>query len=114
MKIGMNMLLWTGHVTEQHAPVLRALKDTGFDGVEIPLFDVSDEDHYRWLAGVLDDLGLERTVVALIPDEAHNPLAADAACRRRGDASRRAYRSAAHPPGREPPRAATFAQVRWE
>ncbi len=83
MKIGMNMLLWTGHVTEQHVPVLQSLKATGFDGVEIPVFDVSDEGHYRWLAGVLDDIGLERTVVALISDEAHSPLVADAACRRR-------------------------------
>lgn len=83
MKIGMNMLLWTGHVDESHVPVLRALKDTGFDGVEVPVFDVSDEGHYRWLAGVLDDIGLERTVVALIPDEAHNPLVADAAARAR-------------------------------
>lgn len=83
MKIGMNMLLWTGHVEESHVPVLRALKATGFDGVEVPVFDVSDEGHYRWLAGVLDDIGLERTVVALIPDEAHNPLAADAAARAR-------------------------------
>lgn len=81
MKIGMNMLLWTGHVDETHVAVLKALKDTGFDGVEVPVFDVSDEGHYRWLAGVLDDIGLERTVVALIPDEAHNPLVADAACR---------------------------------
>ncbi|MCX7863766.1 MAG: sugar phosphate isomerase/epimerase [Novosphingobium sp.] len=83
MKIGMNMLLWTGHVGEDHVPVLRALKETGFDGVEVPVFDVSDAGHYRWLASVLDDIGLERTVVALIPDEAHNPLAADAVCRAR-------------------------------
>ena len=81
MKIGMNMLLWTGHVSEEHVPLLRALKATGFDGVEVPVFDASDEGHYRWLAGVLDDLGLERTVVALIPDEAHSPLSGDAAAR---------------------------------
>ncbi|MFC3174100.1 sugar phosphate isomerase/epimerase family protein [Novosphingobium bradum] len=82
MKIGMNMLLWTGHVTQEHVPALRAIKETGFDGVEIPVLDTSDEGHYRWLAGVLDDLGLERTVVALIPDEAHSPLSPDAAHRR--------------------------------
>lgn len=81
MKIGMNLLLWTGHVTQAHVPVLRALKATGFDGVEVPVFDASDEGHYRWLAGVLDDIGLERTVVALIPDEAHSPLSPDAAAR---------------------------------
>lgn len=84
MKIGMNLLLWTGHVTEEHVPVLQALKDTGFDGVEVPVFDVSDETHYRWLAGVLDDLGLERTVVAIIPDEAHSPISPEASHRRAG------------------------------
>lgn len=83
MKIGINLLLWTGHVTREHLPVLQAIKAIGFDGVEIPLFDVSDTAHYRWLAGVLDDLGLERTAVALIPDEAHNPLSDDPACARR-------------------------------
>lgn len=83
MKIGMNMLLWTGHVTHEHVPALEALKATGFDGVEIPVFDVSDEGHYRWLAGVLDDIGLERTSVVLIPDEAHSPISDDATCRAR-------------------------------
>jgi D-psicose/D-tagatose/L-ribulose 3-epimerase len=81
MKIGMNLLLWTGHVTEEHVPVLRALKDTGFDGVEVPIFDPSEPGHYRWLGGVLDDLGLERTAVALIPDEAHSPISLDPAAR---------------------------------
>ncbi|MCB2079539.1 MAG: sugar phosphate isomerase/epimerase [Novosphingobium sp.] len=83
MKIGMNMLLWTGHVTRDHAPILKAIRDTGFDGVEVPVFDVSDEGHYRELGAMLDDLGLERTVVGLIPDEAHNPLVADSSCRAR-------------------------------
>lgn len=81
MKIGMNLLLWTGHVSEGHLPVLRALKETGFDGVEVPVFDTSDLKHYRWLGGVLNDLGLERTVVAIIPDEAHSPISPDASAR---------------------------------
>jgi D-psicose/D-tagatose/L-ribulose 3-epimerase len=81
MKIGMNMLLWTGHVTEEHVRAFKALKATGFDGVEVPVFDVSDEAHYRRLAGVLDDIGLERTVVAIIPDEAHSPISPDASAR---------------------------------
>ena len=84
MKIGMNLLLWTGHVTEEHVPVLRALKAKGFDGVEVPVFDPSDVGHFRQLAGVLDDLGLERTAVALIPDEAHSPISPDAAARAGG------------------------------
>ncbi len=84
MKIGMNLLLWTGHVTEDHIPVLQALKGTGFDGVEVPVFDPSDAAHYKWLGGVLDDLGLQRTAVALIPDEAHSPISADAVARQGG------------------------------
>jgi D-psicose/D-tagatose/L-ribulose 3-epimerase len=83
MKIGMNLLLWTGHVTEEHVPVLRALKQTGFDGVEVPVFDLSDSGHYSRLAAVLDDIGLERTTVAIIPDEAHSPISSDPNARRR-------------------------------
>jgi D-psicose/D-tagatose/L-ribulose 3-epimerase len=84
MKIGMNLLLWTGHVDESHVPVLKALKNTGFDGVEVPIFDPSDVSHYAKLGGILDDLGLQRTTVALIPDEAHNPLSPDASARQGG------------------------------
>ena len=84
MKIGMNMLLWTGHVTDEHMPVLSALKATGFDGVEIPVFDPSDPAHFRQLGRRLDELGLQRTAVALIPDEAHSPLSADPNARQRG------------------------------
>ncbi len=84
MKIGLNLLLWTGHVTEEHVPIMKALKETGFDGVEIPIFDPSDVVHYRNLATILDDLGLERTSVALIPDEAHSPISEDVAARQGG------------------------------
>ena len=81
MKIGMNLLLWTGHVTEEHLPVLQALKDTGFDGVELPVFDLGDPGHYGWLGKKLDEIGLERTAVVLIPDEAHSPVSTQAAHR---------------------------------
>ncbi len=84
MKIGMNLLLWTGHVTQEHVPVLKALKATGFNGVEVPIFDSSDAAHFSWLGGVLDDIGLQRTAVALIPDEAHSPISAEAAARQGG------------------------------
>ena len=84
MKIGMNLLLWTGHVTEEHVPVLQALKDTGFDGVEVPVFDPSDVGHYRQLGETLRGIGLECTAVALIPDEAHSPISADSTARAGG------------------------------
>lgn len=84
MKIGMNLLLWTGHVTAAHAPVLEALKQTGFDGVEVPVFDAANPGHYGALGSMLDHIGLERTAVALIPDQAHSPISADAAARGAG------------------------------
>ncbi len=74
MKIGINMLLWTGQVSSQNVPAMQAIKNTGFDGVEIPIFVVDDVAHYRDLGRILDDLGLERTAVALIPDAAHSPI----------------------------------------
>ena len=83
MKIGINLLLWTGHVTEDYVPILQAIKDTGFDGVEIPVFDASDAAHYAELGAIMDDIGLERTAVALIPDEEHSPLS-DKAAHRQG------------------------------
>jgi len=83
MKIGINLLLWAGHITEDHRPILQALKDTGFDGVEVPVFDVSDEGHYRRLGALLDQIGLERTAAAIIPDPAHNPISHNVADRQR-------------------------------
>lgn len=84
MKVGINLLLWTGHVTEAHAPLFEKLKSTGFDGVEIPIFDTSDAGHYRQLGRLLDEIGLERTVTCVIPDREHSPISADPAARQRG------------------------------
>ncbi len=39
MKFGMNLLLWTSGVTEQHFPLLEKIKGWGYDGVELPMFD---------------------------------------------------------------------------
>src|SRR5690606_42041345 len=41
MKLGFDLLLWTTHVTEEHWPILDRLKATGYDGVEIPVFEGS-------------------------------------------------------------------------
>lgn len=38
MKIGMCMFLWTTAVGSKHEALLRDIKATGFDGVEIPIF----------------------------------------------------------------------------
>ncbi len=81
MKIGFNLLLWTGHVTDENFPVLEKLKAAGYDGVEIPIFDVSDPGHFARIGRVLQDNGLECTAVTVLPDEAHNAISPVAANR---------------------------------
>ena len=83
MKTGFNLLLWTTHLEEEHFPVCAALKDAGYDGVEVPVFQGSPS-HYASTAARLDDLGLGRTVVGIVQSETANPLAQDAAHRTAG------------------------------
>jgi D-psicose/D-tagatose/L-ribulose 3-epimerase len=82
MKFGMNLLLWTDTVTEQHRPLLEQLKAQGFDGVEIPIFD-PDPKKYATVGKWLDDLGLERTAVTCrVVDD--NPISPNASIRAKG------------------------------
>jgi D-psicose/D-tagatose/L-ribulose 3-epimerase len=73
MKIGFNLLLWTTHLDASLLPTLRALKAAGYDGVEVPVFG-GDPAYYRGIKAMLDDEGLASTVVAIVQDEARNPL----------------------------------------
>jgi D-psicose/D-tagatose/L-ribulose 3-epimerase len=68
MKTGMNLLLWSTHVTSEHFPLLAKLKQAGFDGVELPLFE-GDAAHYRTVRAELDKNGLKCTAVTVVgPD----------------------------------------------
>lgn len=42
MKFGVNSLIWTGDFNRSHLPLLPRLKEGGFDGLEIVVFDVAD------------------------------------------------------------------------
>lgn len=79
MKLGINLFLWTDHMHEGLLPVLELLKSIGYDGVELPMFDLDAGEWQRW-ARHLDDLGLERTANTVIAPE-HNPLSSDASIR---------------------------------
>lgn len=81
MKYGMNLLLWSGEVTDDMLPTIEKLKAIGFDGVELPLFNL-DLD-YAALGKKLDDLGLERTAVTVRNVE-DNPISPDAQVRAKG------------------------------
>lgn len=83
MKIGMCMFLWTTTIGPQHRELLRDIRETGFDGVEIPVFDGTPAD-FAAIAQMLDDLGLHRTAVAAMGDPAINLIAADPAIRQAG------------------------------
>ncbi|MBX3529674.1 MAG: sugar phosphate isomerase/epimerase [Rhizobiaceae bacterium] len=78
MKIGMCMFLWTTSVTREHEAILRDIKATGFDGVEIPVFEGTPDD-YRRLGEMLDAMGLERTAVSAMGDPAMNLIGDDSA-----------------------------------
>ncbi|HUH47537.1 MAG TPA: sugar phosphate isomerase/epimerase [Arenibacter sp.] len=69
MKIGMNMLLWTNHVTEQHYPIIEKIKTAGYDGIELFLGE-GDVDHYSKLGRHFSAMELGVTAVAaLAPEE---------------------------------------------
>jgi D-psicose/D-tagatose/L-ribulose 3-epimerase len=80
MRIGMNMLLWATHVTEEHYSQLDKIKAAGFDGVEIPLF-TGEDAHYDKLRRKLADLQLTCSTVAVVTPEA-SAISPDAAIRK--------------------------------
>ena len=80
MKTGINLLLWTTSVDQKHHGLLADLRETGYDGVEIPI-GAGDAADYRDLGRELDRIGLARTAVTSV-DESTNPVSPDPAVRR--------------------------------
>lgn len=76
------MLLWTTSVGREHLALLEDIRATGYDGVEIPVFDGTPED-YAALGQMLNGIGLARTAISVIPSPDMHPLSADAATRAR-------------------------------
>ena len=69
MKIGMNMLLWTNHVTEDHFSIVDTLKETGYDGIELFLGE-GNVPHYSKLGTHFSNINMGTTCVAsLAPEE---------------------------------------------
>ncbi|MDB4679737.1 MAG: sugar phosphate isomerase/epimerase [Planctomycetaceae bacterium] len=78
----MNLLLWTSDVTEEHFGLLENLKEWGYDGVELPVFDM-DESKFKNVGDKLTELGLGRTAVTVCTPE-ENPISDDASIRAAG------------------------------
>ena len=79
MKYGLNLLLWTDRMHEGLVPALERVKALGYDGVEIPIFELNESLHAQW-GGRLDDLGLERTAVT-VRNAGDNPISPAATVR---------------------------------
>jgi len=77
MKLGFNLLLWTTHVVDEHVPLFDRLKSTGYDGVEIPLFE-GEVSHYMRLGRIVQDAGLTSSAVTVLPT-GKSAIAAEAA-----------------------------------
>ena len=56
MKTGMNLLLWTTHVTEEHFPLFEKLKNTGFEvGYQQPIMgNFGVNANYTYADGKVD------------------------------------------------------------
>ena len=77
------MFLWTTNIGPQHKALLADIKKTGFDGVEIPVFEGSEAD-FSAIGRMLDELGLARTAVAANGDPAQNLISDNPAERAAG------------------------------
>src|SRR5262249_7487296 len=76
------LLLWTASVGEEQFPLLGRMKEIGYDGVEVPLFE-AELARCRRVRAELENLGLECTAVTVCTREA-NPLSPDSAVRSPG------------------------------
>jgi len=67
MKYGVNALIWTASFELEHLPLLPRVKERGFTGIEIPIFDPGSTPTAEIRRG-LEDNGLEVTTCAVMPN----------------------------------------------
>jgi len=79
--IGMNLLLWGTEMNDSHMPLLSALREMGYDGVEVPVLD-TDEGKWKKWGRELDVLEMDRVAVSL-NTAAHQLISADASMRKK-------------------------------
>ena len=59
MKYSMNLLLWGTQIDESLFPTLELIREIGFEGVEVPIFNTNPDAWHQWRKK-LDELGLHR------------------------------------------------------
>jgi len=67
MKFGVNAFIWTANFSRANLPLLPVIKEHGFDGIEIPLFQPGEFDAAEIRKG-LEENGLECTVCSVMPE----------------------------------------------
>jgi D-psicose/D-tagatose/L-ribulose 3-epimerase len=77
------LLCLTDRVGPEHDWALARVAEVGWDGVEIPVLVGAPEDYER-LGRRLDEFGLARTAVAIMPSPEGDPTSADPQVRARG------------------------------
>ena len=80
MKFGFCMLLWTTSVGESHRALLEDIQATGYDGVELPMFEGTPND-YAAVERMPGGIGPGRTADSVIPSVDKHPLGEDPAVR---------------------------------
>lgn len=66
MRFGVNMMIWTANVTEEHIPLFAPIKEAGFDGVELPLFGPDGYPAAK-IGKALAEHGLGATICSVVP-----------------------------------------------
>jgi D-psicose/D-tagatose/L-ribulose 3-epimerase len=79
MQYGLNLLLWTDRLHDGLEPVVDRIKAIGYDGVEIPIFELNAPLHREW-GRRLDAAGLARTAVT-VRGAGDNPISPSAGVR---------------------------------
>lgn len=82
MKIGVNLLLWTGGFTDENVPLLDTAASMGYDGVEIPVF-TTEGITGSTVRKALGDTGLGCTISSVMAPGA-SLIDPDSSARQRG------------------------------
>jgi D-psicose/D-tagatose/L-ribulose 3-epimerase len=81
MKVGVSAFAWTEQFTPSHVDLIPQVRDRGFDGFEIPMFNPADLP-VRAIRNAFEAADLEGTVCAILPKDI-NPISPDASVRRK-------------------------------
>ena len=73
MKVGMNLLLWTDMPTRKHIPLIRKIKEWGFDGIELSLDDMEMQD-VKEIAEELKKSDMGAAGIVALPADVADPI----------------------------------------